>query len=418
MPTSRDPCVLVFEAGTPGELETCIQALQIDVPPRGQNPASEAREQQQIQHLLHALLHDGQIPLPVRLHKRQAPDFVLETGNLKIGVEATEAINPDYVRACVHPAAQQAGAVVDASLYKWGTQGRPTSQIREEAGRKQFTGYGWPSDTVEREFGQSILDVALTKQAKLSSHYARYDRDRLLVYHDQPSPAIHIDKACAYAAQRLAEYWSQSGFDTIYVHKHRWMLYFTREDSGVLHEFPKPDAPLAMDASAWKCLESLEKLYLKSLEHEYEFEQILSPSRPQSEFDDLPMYEDAPHFIHQEWLEERIRLFSQRGCEHLLQLPEGSRLKTASEIAACPLALEVLGEGALWHVVRGLREVTAGEGGGAISRLRKAMGSRPPAFEASAIAVLEYLSTFDHITHWVPDSRASSAILDELRGRT
>ncbi len=174
----------------------------------------------------------------MRLYRRQAPDFVLDTGNMQIGVEATEAINPDYVRAKVHPVAQQDGAVVDASLYEWGTQGRPTSQIREEAGRKRLTGYGWPRDRAEREFGQSVLDVALHKHAKLSSHYARYDRDHLLVYHDQPSPGIHINMALAYAAERLVEYWSQSGFDTIYVHKYRWMLYFTSDASGILFEFP------------------------------------------------------------------------------------------------------------------------------------------------------------------------------------
>ena len=418
MPPNLDPCVLVFEAGTPDELETCIQALETDVPPRAQDPSSDAREQRQMQHLLHALLHDGQLPLPVRLHKRQAPDFVLETGNLRIGVEATEAINPDYVRASVHPAAQQGGAVFDASLYKWGTQGRPSSQIREEAGRKQLTGYGWPADSVEREFGQSVLDVALKKHAKLNSHYARYDRDRLLVYHDQPSPAIHIDKARACAAQRLAQYWRPSGFDTIYVHKHRWMLYFTSVGSGILHEFPIPDAPLAMDVDAWKRLDCPEKLYLKSLEHESDFEQILSLSQSQSEFDDLPMFEDEPHYIHQQWLAERIRAFNQSGCEHLLQPPERSRLKTASEIAACQLALEVLRESALWHVVRAVGEVTTGESGRAIARLRNAMGSRPPEFEASVVEVLEYLSMFDQNPHWAQDSRASSAILDELRRRT
>ena len=87
-----------------------------------------------MQHLLRALCCASQLPLPVRLYKREAPDFVLETGNLRIGVETTEAINSDYVRAQMHPAAQKDGVVVDPSLYKWGNQGRPNSQIREEAG--------------------------------------------------------------------------------------------------------------------------------------------------------------------------------------------------------------------------------------------------------------------------------------------
>ena len=166
---------------------------------------------------------------------------------MRIGVETTEAINPDYVQAQVHPIAQGDDAVVDPSLYKWGTQGRPRSQIREEAGRTQLSGHPWMDDSVEQEFAQSIIDVVRLKHRKLQSRYVRHDTDRLLIYHNQPSPIIDIDKARVYTVTILADYWSQLGFDTVYVHKYNWMLYFTKEASNIIYEFPRSEAPFGID---------------------------------------------------------------------------------------------------------------------------------------------------------------------------
>ena len=139
-------CTVLLDADTEDDLEGQVQGLKIVVPPCAQDPATDAREQWQMHHLLRALLAARQLVLPVRLYKREAPDFVLQTDNTRIGVETTEAINPDYVRAQMHPAAQRDDTVVDPSLYKWGTQGRPKSQIREEDGRTQLSGLPWTGD--------------------------------------------------------------------------------------------------------------------------------------------------------------------------------------------------------------------------------------------------------------------------------
>ena len=108
MPEKRNTTsIVIVNADTPDDLKSQIDRLKIGVPPRAQSAAMHDREQWQIQHLLLALFCARQLPPPVRLHKRDAPDFLLEIGNMRIGVEATEAINPDYVRAQMHPAAQE-----------------------------------------------------------------------------------------------------------------------------------------------------------------------------------------------------------------------------------------------------------------------------------------------------------------------
>lgn len=241
---------------------------------------------------------------------------------MRIGIETTEAVNRDYVRAQMHPAGQKHGAIIDPSLYKWGSEGRPKSQIRQEAGRTQLSGFGWTGDEVECEFGKSIIDVVQRKSLKLRSHYERYDSNHLLIYHNQPSPAIDIEKAHIYVVKSLEGYWDQSGFDAVYVHKHKWMLYFTKGQSRIVFEFPSSDAPLGMDVDAWEQLGGVEKLYLKLLEIETEIMQLVSTSDPEPDLDHMLPPEGDLQRAYREWLEDRDRYLRKHCCECLL-LPPG-----------------------------------------------------------------------------------------------
>ena len=87
-------------------------------PERGRGRTTEQREQWQIQRLLRALLHSGALCGPVHLEKGGSPDFVLTTCGRSRGIEATEAVNPDYVRATMHPNARDEDSLVDPSLIQ------------------------------------------------------------------------------------------------------------------------------------------------------------------------------------------------------------------------------------------------------------------------------------------------------------
>ena len=411
VPEELNECTVLLDADTEDDLERQLQGLKVVVPPRAQDPATDAREQWQMHHLLRALLAARQLVLPVRLHKREAPDFVLQTGNTRIGVEAIKAINPDYVRAQVHPAAQRDDAVIDPSLYKWGTQGRSKSQIREEAGRTRLSGLPWMGDSVEHEFAQSIKDVVFEKDRKLRSHYARFDSNRLLIYHNQSSPQIHIEKACSYTSNILEDYWDKLGFDIIYVHKYFWMISFTRCGWEIVGEFPQSNAPFGIEADLWESLESTEKIYLKLLEEEPDFVPDASPREPRVEPDDLFGSECELQAIRREWLANRDRDLERTGCSTLLQPPDRKRLRTASEVSACPATLDLFRGGVLEHVFRAVGEVIDDA---TITALRETMASRDSDFSVSLTAILRYLSRFDDITHWASDSRKCSAILSAI----
>ena len=138
----------LINAETQEQLRLGIENLAIDVPLRGRGRTSDDCEQWQIQRLLQTLFRAGELQPPVSLTKRQSPDFLLTTTTHAVGIEATEAINPDYVAATMHPHASNPKSVVDPSMFKWQTRGRRTrKQIRDEAARTELTGDGWVGDS-------------------------------------------------------------------------------------------------------------------------------------------------------------------------------------------------------------------------------------------------------------------------------
>lgn len=210
--------VEILHADTGRQLSNAIQGLAINVPPRGPGRTTDDCEQWQIHRLLSALLQAGELHLPVTLTKRERPDFVLKTARVTVGIEATEAINPDYVQAIMHPNARQPSSVVDPSLYRWGTEGRSREQIAEEAGRKGLTGDGWVGvDVFECEFAEMVADIVRRKTAKLRDGYERFDRDCLLIYDNQTFASLDETVTRRYAQDKLRPLWASSGFHTVYV---------------------------------------------------------------------------------------------------------------------------------------------------------------------------------------------------------
>ena len=224
----------LFRANTPKQLRHAITSLAIDVPERDAGRTSAHCEQWQIQRLLQTLLRAGELHPPVRLMKRESPDFLLSTATHSEGIEATEAINRDYVAAVMHPNARRQNSVVDPSLYKWGTAGRPRQQIANEAARKELTGNGWVGDSVEREFAAMVADIVEGKSAKLRDCYERFDRDSLLIYQNQTLPCLNIKIARRLAETTVAPFLNSSGFDYVYVDDGENILEFTATGSRVL----------------------------------------------------------------------------------------------------------------------------------------------------------------------------------------
>ena len=226
--------IKLINAESQDQLRLCIENLAIDVPLRGQGRTSDDCEQWQVQRLLQTLFRTGELQSPVSLTKRESPDFLLTTTHA-MGIEATEAINPDYIAATMHPHASNPKSVVDPSMFKWSTRGRRTrKQIRDEAARTELTGDGWPGDSPEREFATIIADTVMAKHTKLIDGYERFDSDNLLIYQNQTLPCLDVECARHHAEHKVASLLHPPGFHRVFVDDGERILEFTAAGSRVL----------------------------------------------------------------------------------------------------------------------------------------------------------------------------------------
>lgn len=218
------------------QLDQLISGLATDVPRRGNGRTTDQVECWQMQHLLIALRNQGEISPPILLEKREKPDFLMKSGGRKIGVEATEIVNRDLAKGETLPEANHPDSVIDESLFRLGNEGRPLDQLREDVSQAQLTGHGWPGESVEREFAESIHGRVAQKKVKLQN-FNRFSEDWLLIYHNMLSPVLDLEKAMDLTVRKLSTGWNESGFSKVLVHKDNRMLKFDEHGATVLYHW-------------------------------------------------------------------------------------------------------------------------------------------------------------------------------------
>ncbi|WP_439827928.1 hypothetical protein [Aeromonas enteropelogenes] len=198
-----------------------LKQLETIVPPRGRERTTDLCERWQIHALLAALHNFGYFRFPFSLTKRERPDFKITSGPISIGIEAIEAINPDYARAQTLPEAKEEDSILDPSFFKWGQPRYSIDELRDISSRKQLTGRGWHGDNVEIEFATSILDCIYKKHRLLVNGFDRFDSNCLLIYHNAITPCLNFNKSTIMLEEKLKHYWSSDGFDTIFILKYQ-----------------------------------------------------------------------------------------------------------------------------------------------------------------------------------------------------
>ena len=157
---------------------------------------------------------------PVKLTKRERPDWLLELGKERIGCEITEAVSSEKLRAESLPEARAEGAVLDVSLFKHGQDQRSLDDLREIAAREKLTGSGWAGDSVEKEYAAIVYDVAQKKTTTLNKEgFEKFDENWLLIYCNYNLPILDQIKAASFCRQTLESYWGSNSFDKIFVEK-------------------------------------------------------------------------------------------------------------------------------------------------------------------------------------------------------
>lgn len=204
---------------TSDELISVLQQIDISVPPRTDGRTTHHTETWTICRLLSTLANHKRLSFPVSLNHRDRPDFLIEAGNTKVGVEVTEAISEQYAAYCALAELGFPDVFLEPAHFRWGAPKLTVEEMRSLLRESQLTSDGWAGDRPEQEWAFFIQSVVDNKLAKLSRpNFASFDQNWLSIYDNLPLPNIHLEKAITFLQPLLQDrWWRDPSFNMLFV---------------------------------------------------------------------------------------------------------------------------------------------------------------------------------------------------------
>jgi hypothetical protein len=198
-----------------------LQGVSIDVPGRTEGRKTEHTENWAICHLLSTLGHIDALDYPLSVQHKDKPDFILEMNKNQIGIEITESIPSDYAKCCAMAERENPKAVIDMSLFKWGSPQKTTEVLRAIIKSSKLTGDGWAGHCAEVEWAQHINDAVSTKLGKLNnSGYEEFPEYWLYIYDNLPLPNVHATRATEILLSEYSDTWKNGKeFSRIFIER-------------------------------------------------------------------------------------------------------------------------------------------------------------------------------------------------------
>jgi len=211
-----------------------LKAIDIKVPPRANGRSTKHCEIWSVCRLLSTLANIGELSFPLQLTHDDRPDFILEMGERKIGIETTEAVNQQYAWASTFPEARN--NFIDVSHFKYGTPKRIKKELLSIVSQDQNTGPGWEGDSVEREYADIITDSINSKIKKLrNEEFNKFGKNWLSIFFNYTLPCLEFDEANNLLRQKLFSYWeSESVFSDVFVEIYQRIIWYSSDRTEIL----------------------------------------------------------------------------------------------------------------------------------------------------------------------------------------
>lgn len=192
--------------------ETLLKVLSdtsVEVPGRTGGRRTEHTEKWSVCFLISTLSTKGALSFPLSLEHTDKPDFILDMNGNRTGIEMTESILPDYAKCCAMAERERPEAVIDMSLFKWGSSPKSTEQLRDIINSTELTGDGWSGHSAEVEWAHHINDAITIKLHKLNNTgYLELQGYWLSIYDNLPLPNVHAGKATEILLSRFSAQWN------------------------------------------------------------------------------------------------------------------------------------------------------------------------------------------------------------------
>jgi hypothetical protein len=181
-------------AHTFNELHSRLPSINVKVPPRAAGRKKGHVEIYSIVRLL-GTLPRAPSDFPLRLTKRERPDFLVQCGARMIGVEHTEAVSENAAKEAF---LRSKGHGPDVHFVRAGSVEEPrksSKQLIAEIEAGHF-GPGWVGDSVEREWATAMAHFISQKVASANNTgFDLFEENWLLVYDNWTAPALEHEQA-------------------------------------------------------------------------------------------------------------------------------------------------------------------------------------------------------------------------------
>ncbi len=198
------------------DLLVWLKSQDITVPARTEGRRKEHCERYTAFRLLATLANNFQYPLKI-LHQDR-PDFLLHSGDKKIGIEVTEAVPEELAATDAMAEAMGIESTLFMDHFKQGTPKR-TAKERKELLKNQPLGVGWGSGGISKEWILSIIDCIKAKTMDLKKPgFNLYDLNCLLVYDNLFLAFADIRELASSLSSELKSYWcSENRYNEIFI---------------------------------------------------------------------------------------------------------------------------------------------------------------------------------------------------------
>lgn len=196
-------------------LAPVLRACDVEVPERADGREKDHVERYSIVRLLGTL---GWTPgdFPMRLHKSERPDFVLDCDGRSIGIEHTETITENAAKEAF---LRSKGHGPDSYFPRRMVLDEPRKSSRQvimeiEADKMGGGRYG---DSVERSWVEAMLHFIRDKSIDANkTGYQRFEHNWLIMYDNWDAPALNREKAVVRLQQALAHESPWSTFERVF----------------------------------------------------------------------------------------------------------------------------------------------------------------------------------------------------------
>lgn len=198
------------------DLISALRAANVSVPGRA---SGRTRHQVEIYSLIRVLasrpyrLSD----FPLKLVKRERPDFLLLVNGIAIGVEHTEAIPQNAAKESF----LRDRGIGPETYYKQpatiGERAKGSKEIRAEIEADKMS-EGWIGESVERNWVEAMTHFVSKRVKSVQSlDYARFDHTWLVIYDNWPAPILNHAKALPLLTAELAKQEIWSVFERVFI---------------------------------------------------------------------------------------------------------------------------------------------------------------------------------------------------------